>query len=400
MLGALWFAVRFAVRLLSLRRIHRQSRADTWRWFRYRRVFVPVQPFSFWRNIYVNIERHPDDELAGIFRHEQVHVSGLHTVDVLVAELCSVLCWFNPGMWLLRYAIRENLEFITDRNVLKSGVDKKAYQYSLVDVGRRTASYPAIANGFNFNNLKRRIMMMNKEKSSQLQLGRYLLVVPAIAVLALVFTVSRAAPDVPDSVEPGHGNKRGNRMVMSDTTETQQQPMIRISGTMPAGDDAPLLILDGKELDETFKLNSIDPHTIDNITVLKDASATERYGERGKNGVVIITSKGRAGGGTSDSVEAARQEAARPQDTGRNKGVVVIGYREEASGRDSTGGAGFADALIVINGKEATAAELKKLSPEDIAAVNVLKGADAKAKYGDKGKKGVVEVTLATPAAN
>src|SRR5690606_26468156 len=105
------------------------------------------------------------------------------------AELCSVLCWFNPGMWLLRYAIRENLEFITDRNVLKSGVDKKAYQYSLVDVGRRTGSYPAIANGFNFNNLKRRIMMMNKEKSSQLQLGRYLLVVPAVAVLALVFTI-------------------------------------------------------------------------------------------------------------------------------------------------------------------------------------------------------------------
>src|SRR5690606_13541440 len=54
--GILWFAVRLVMRLLSLRRIHRQSYADTWHWVRYRRMLASMRPFSFWRNIYVNVE--------------------------------------------------------------------------------------------------------------------------------------------------------------------------------------------------------------------------------------------------------------------------------------------------------------------------------------------------------
>src|SRR3546814_137095 len=53
--GAVWFTVRLLIRMLSLRRLHGQSRAATWQWFRYRKVFVPIRPFSFWRNIYVNV---------------------------------------------------------------------------------------------------------------------------------------------------------------------------------------------------------------------------------------------------------------------------------------------------------------------------------------------------------
>src|SRR5690606_10735359 len=103
-----------------------------------------------------------------------------------------VLCWFNPGMWLLRNAIRENLEFATDRRVLGSGVAKQAYQYSLLGAGRQLEAYPAIAHGFNFKSLKIRILMMNKKRSSRLHLGKYLFAVPVIAVFALFFTMSRA----------------------------------------------------------------------------------------------------------------------------------------------------------------------------------------------------------------
>src|SRR5690606_12715126 len=203
-LGTAWFAIKFGIRLFSLRRLHGRSHAAMWKWYRYRQVFAPIRPFSFWRNIYVNVHNHADGELTDIFKHEQVHVRELHTVDVLLAGLCSVLCWFNPGMWLLHHAIRENLEFITDRRVLRSGVDKQAYQYRLLGVGKQLESYPTIAQGFNFKNLKRRIMMMNKKKSSRLQLSRYLLAVPVVAVLALIFTMSRAAylPEVSRTTEP------------------------------------------------------------------------------------------------------------------------------------------------------------------------------------------------------
>ena len=51
-----------------------------------------------------------------------------------------------------------------------------------------------------------------------------------------------------------------------------------------------LYIVDGKEI-SAKKTQEVKPGNIDNITVLKDKSATELYGEKGKNGVVIITTK-------------------------------------------------------------------------------------------------------------
>ena len=50
---------------------------------------------------------------------------------------------------------------------------------------------------------------------------------------------------------------------------------------------APLIQVDGVERD----MNDIDPEEIDNITILKDASATAVFGVRGANGVILITTK-------------------------------------------------------------------------------------------------------------
>ena len=38
-------------------------------------------------------------------------------------------------------------------------------------------------------------------------------------------------------------------------------------------------------------MNSIDPETIESVNVLKDTEQTEKYGEKGKEGVIIITTK-------------------------------------------------------------------------------------------------------------
>jgi TonB-dependent SusC/RagA subfamily outer membrane receptor len=50
----------------------------------------------------------------------------------------------------------------------------------------------------------------------------------------------------------------------------------------------PLFIVDGKE---TESIETLDPATIESISVLKEKSATDLYGEKGINGVVLITSK-------------------------------------------------------------------------------------------------------------
>ena len=53
------------------------------------------------------------------------------------------------------------------------------------------------------------------------------------------------------------------------------------------GDGGPLTLVDGIERD----INNLDPNEINNISVLKDASATAVYGVRGANGVILITTK-------------------------------------------------------------------------------------------------------------
>lgn len=62
---------------------------------------------------------------------------------------------------------------------------------------------------------------------------------------------------------------------------------IRGEGTFSGSAD-PLVMVDGVE---SLNFNNIDPQEIENITILKDASATAVYGVRGANGVILITTK-------------------------------------------------------------------------------------------------------------
>ena len=60
---------------------------------------------------------------------------------------------------------------------------------------------------------------------------------------------------------------------------------IQISGEKA---DSVLVILDGKE---GPKLKDINPETIESMSILKDGAAIEKYGEKGRHGVIEITSK-------------------------------------------------------------------------------------------------------------
>jgi TonB family protein len=128
---------------------------------------------------------------------------------------------------------------------------------------------------------------------------------------------------------------------------------IRINGS-PVGDSShkPLYIIDGKEADQLV-INSIDPNKIQSINVLKDASATLKYGDKAENGVIEVTLK---------------------------KSIPN-------------------DVLYIIDGVEATKEKFDQIDPKKIEAVNVLKDASATTKYGDKGKNGVVEIFLKKNAA-
>lgn len=146
-----------------------------------------VNPFSFFNEIFINPSLHSDKELEEIIKHEQFHVEQNHTLDILMGELLTIVFWFNPFAWLLKNELKQNLEFLTDKLVLQSGIDAKHYQYNLLKVSGLQNNIAA-ANHFHFLKLKNRIMMMNKKQTNPYRAVKFLLMVPVVALLLMAFS--------------------------------------------------------------------------------------------------------------------------------------------------------------------------------------------------------------------
>lgn len=72
----------------------------------------------------------------------------------------------------------------------------------------------------------------------------------------------------------------------------------------------PYVIIDGVP-SEGSAYKDLDPNTIESVDVLKNASATALYGEKGKNGVILITTKkGKASGAKSPEIKKGDVSAA------------------------------------------------------------------------------------------
>ena len=176
---------RLIIQLFSFRKMMKKaqliSRADVSIY----QVNETIIPFSFGNAVFINRHLHTEKELEEIIRHEFVHVKQRHSIDIILGEILCLLNWYNPFAWMLRSAIRQNLEFVADNKVLENGISKKQYQYLLLKViGNNQFS---IAQKFNFSSLKKRIAMMNKNKSAKLHLLRFLFLLPVLAFMLVSF---------------------------------------------------------------------------------------------------------------------------------------------------------------------------------------------------------------------
>lgn len=180
-----------------------------------------IVPFSFGRSIYLNKDLHTEAELQEILRHEFIHVKQRHSLDMIWGELLCIISWYNPFAWLIRHAIRQNLEFIADHQVLANGVDRKQYQYMLLKVTGMSSF--SVANNFNLSSLKKRIIMMNKKTSASVHLLRFVLIVPVLAVLLLAFrSVTNIDLPSPANLVSDH--------LFADTSAPQQTYITTVNG--------------------------------------------------------------------------------------------------------------------------------------------------------------------------
>ena len=320
------------------------------------RIGRSVTPFSWYRYIVLS-EKDLAENGDAIVLHEKAHLRLRHSVDLLLTDLAGCLQWFNPAMWLLRRELRAIHEYEADEAVLDSGVDAKHYQLLLI---RKAAGgrWYSVANSFNHSKLKNRITMMLRKRSSRWAVARVLFVLP-LAGLALG-AFARTAYVFPDD----KGKKENVTILIRNA---KIDPSDGKSGN-------PLILVDGREVKS---IDSLSADRIASVSVLKDSASKVSYGEKGRDGVIIVTTKEDGadsqmqtftyGGNSSSTAVVVRGAGTEPDSlAGR---VRTMTYRIDGR-RDSLGG----DMVWKINGRDVDAGDLEELSG-NVRSIRITKDA-------------------------
>ncbi|WP_299521060.1 M56 family metallopeptidase [Winogradskyella sp.] len=141
--------------------------------------------FSFFNTIFLG-EQIPEEEAPVVIKHELVHLREMHTLDLLFFELLRIVFWFNPLVYIYQYRIKELHEFIADANTVKQK-NKAAYYQTLLNQIFDVHNISFTNAFFKKSLIKKRIAMLQKQKSRQVALIKYALLIPIVFGI-LVYT--------------------------------------------------------------------------------------------------------------------------------------------------------------------------------------------------------------------
>ncbi|MCL8536008.1 M56 family metallopeptidase [Chryseobacterium gallinarum] len=144
-----------------------------------------LSPFSFWNTIYLGRAYLKEDEIdPRIFLHEKSHISQKHSLDLILIDVLKIFTWFNPVLFLYKKTIVTNHEFLADEAVLKNQFSIREYQNLILDEIINTQSLP-LTHTFNFNNTKKRFIMMTTKKTKFSLLKKTAGITSLIAAIAV-----------------------------------------------------------------------------------------------------------------------------------------------------------------------------------------------------------------------
>lgn len=141
--------------------------------------------FSFFNTVFLG-DKIPSSERNTIYEHELVHVKEKHSLDLLFFEVLRILFWFSPLVYMYQSRVKELHEFIADAKAVKHQ-GKSSYYQSLLHQILDTNSLSFTNTFFKKSLIKKRIIMLQKSKSSQKSLFKYALLLPVIFAM-LVYT--------------------------------------------------------------------------------------------------------------------------------------------------------------------------------------------------------------------
>ncbi len=145
--------------------------------------------FSFLHYVFLG-ERLEKEEKETILKHELVHVNQKHTLDLLFFELQRIVFWFNPLVYMYQNRLRTLHEYIADQEALKTQ-NRSDYYQNLLGQVFETKNVSFINTFFKQSLIKKRIIMLQKDRSSRINLVKYVFLIPIVLGM-LIYSASYA----------------------------------------------------------------------------------------------------------------------------------------------------------------------------------------------------------------
>ena len=451
--GAIFLIFRMLKQTFTVLKVIRKSECHHFNSVKLIRTDRYPASFSFFSFVFVNPST-DEPETNEIVNHEQEHIRQQHWIDLLLFEIMHTMHWFNPVSWLYGRLIRQNHEYLADERALQRSSNPAIYRAALLNQ-MFGAPVISLANSFNYSLNKKRFNMMKQKTYSPVRKLKLLLVLPLIAGVFYAFATpeykflqaegNTEAANLPQNTKTVKGKVitedgtplKGTSIVVSGSTigtmpddngnfklevpddspivfsfvgfktvkvkpdfenemtitmKTEVVSIDAIGNDISAPMEIPgtsLIIIDGKEATKE-KMDQIDPGRIEKVDVIKGKRAVEKYGEKGKKGVVLVTLKKGATAPSNTPTNIKVTGYAKDQKEKPAPGTII----EKQNGFGTKYYFGKDQPLIVIDGIVSADKKVNDIAPETIEAVKVLKDEFAITKYGEKGKNGVVEITL------
>nr|WP_321232333.1 M56 family metallopeptidase [uncultured Psychroserpens sp.] len=216
-----------------------------------------TKAFSFFNYIFLG-EKLNVQEKASILQHELVHVQQKHTLDLLVFEILRIVFWFNPLIYMYQNRIATLHEYIADAQAVKHH-DKANYYDNLLAQVFETQQFSFVNPFFKHSLIKKRILMLSKSKSRQINLSKYLLIIPLILGMLVYSSCSVFRKKQDDTAV-----KQENTVVKQESVLITQiqaiKNQIQIQGnTTPDEENGLNLLL------KTIEAKSLDMELVENV---------------------------------------------------------------------------------------------------------------------------------------
>ena len=408
-----------------------------------------IVPFSWMKYIVIS-RKDLEENGREILIHEMAHIHHRHSVDLLVADICIFFQWFNPGAWLLKQELQNIHEYEADETVINEGVNAKEYQLLLIKKAVGTRLY-SMANSFNHSKLKKRITMMLKEKSNPWARLKYLYILPVAAIAVTAFArpeISETAEEISrmsDALGMEQASLLFSRLhdisaakvndltaiveakaVKTTEEPVQVAPVLKDTAKPVEVKYIPAEVTEKLQGTPFFEVVEQMPEYPGGMAAaleyiqknMRYPETAKKNGTQGRVTVQFIIDKG---GNVTDpkviravdkdlDAEAIRLIGTMPKwKPGMQKGQAVavkytlpVMFRLEGGEMKSSRtvemsrrpGSLLDSALVIVDGKEVTQSILNAINVDRIMSFSVLKDAASTAIYGERGKNGVILITL------